>query len=940
MSQVQATWTPDGRLFCWSVPDPLEVACAREWPDLLLAEGVGADRTVVIPGETPTRVRVPGLDLTLTEALRLLSGLSFDRPVSDSVRCWSTAAKLALRIAASQQVAPTVRDHRACWKGLFIREQDQRLLELLTDALPISGRSIPTKSTGSPRLMTSETALRTFIDQTVDHLYRRGVWPGPALGWPRDLAQALTGQERSFSPREARLQSLPSAFEAWSSGADSTSLVLELRLELPRGRGKAFPLKLFGLAAHDDTQRTPLLDAWRAGPTIRLGDNLIEHPAYNAMRGLARASRLWSPLSRALDGSEPTDLKLNHDEVWSFLDKGVKVLRGAGVRVKIPQDFEQAGARRIRARMRIETSEGADNLSLGELLTFRWEVTLGDQLISGADFQDLLKRKSPVVQFQDQWVLLDPAEIRKLPKDLGELGRLPAAEALRAVLAGEYRGVPVIADQRLDLLLQALREPPEAKLPPGFVGELRPYQKRGYSWLATLGRMGLGCCLADDMGLGKTVQLIAHLLNRKGRPHLVVCPTSVLGNWRREIQRFAPSLKVVRYHGVDRSPAAMRRADVVLTTYGLLHRDLPDFQKVRWDVFALDEAQAIKNPDSKRARAARALQARHRVALSGTPVENRLDELWSIMEFLVPGLLGPRRTFERTVAIPIERFGDEDVAHSLKLGVAPFLMRRVKSDPAIIDDLPDKIERKDYVPLTAEQAALYKQVVDEAMERIEASESNERRSHVFSMLIKLKQVCNHPLHYLKESGRLVGRSGKIERFGELVELIVQGGERAIVFTQYRQMGDLLVRYLIEHHDLTAPFLHGGTPAEKREEMVRTFQEDEDTCPILIISLRAGGTGLNLTRATHVIHYDRWWNPAVEDQATDRAYRIGQKRNVQVHKMVTQGTLEERIDQLLEDKRALADQVVGSGEGLVAELDDTALRMLVSLGEDALIEEDR
>ncbi|TVQ91304.1 MAG: DEAD/DEAH box helicase [Deltaproteobacteria bacterium] len=939
MSQVQATWTPDSRLFCWSVRDPLELACARELPDLLLSVGAAATRQVVIPGERPRRVKVDGLDLSISEALRLLTNLNLERPVSDSVRCWSVAAKLALQIAISQQVAPTVINGEALWKALFIREQDQRTLERLIDALPTSGRSVPTGTPSAPRLLTTERALRSFIDQVIDSLYRRGVWPGPSLGWAHDLAQALTGPNRDFSPREARLQNLPTTFQAWSSGADSSSLTLELRLELPRGRARTFPLRLYVTATHDDTARAPILQAWRAGASFKLGDSLIEHPAYYAMRDLSRASRLWSPLAQALRGPEPEDLKLGPDEVWSFLSRGVGALRGAGLRVGIPKDFEQAGARRIRARMRIEARDDGHRLALSEMLSFRWEVTLGDQLIEGSDFKTLLKKESPVVRFQNQWVLLDPAEIRRLPDDLGEIGNLPAAEALRAVLTGEYRGVPVIADEKLDLVLRALRDPPETPLPEGFQGTLRPYQTRGYSWLTTLGRMGLGCCLADDMGLGKTVQLIAHLLDRRGRPHLVVCPTSVLGNWRREIQRFAPTLKVLRYHGVERKPQDLSKADVVLTTYGLLSRDVEALREVAWDVFALDEAQAIKNPDSKRARAARSIQASHRVALSGTPVENRLDELWSIMEFLVPGLLGPRRTFERNVAIPIERFGDEAVAHSLKLGIAPFLLRRLKSDPAIIDDLPDKIERKDFVPLSAEQARLYQQVVDEAMEQIELAETNERRTHVFSMLTKLKQVCNHPAQYLKEPGRLDGRSGKLERFSELVELIVRGGERAIIFSQYRQMGDLLVRHLEEHHDLPTPFLHGGTPAEKREEMVRSFQEDDDASPILLVSLRAGGTGLNLTRATHVIHYDRWWNPAVEDQATDRAYRIGQRQNVQVHKMITQGTLEERIDQLLEDKRALADQVVGSGEGLVAELDDSALRMLVSLGEDAMIEED-
>ncbi len=941
MTVIQATWTPEGRLFCWSITDPLEHACARELPDLLMVEARAATRGIAAPAGDGKRVQVPGIEIELAHALPFLVGLNVEQPASDSLRCWSAAAKLALRLAVGQLVAPTLHDGQARWKALLVLEEDQQLFEQIVAALPLAGRAIPAKPVGPILLAPAEAALRRFLDDAVDALYRRGAWPGPSLGWVRDFARALTGPDRAFTPREARLQTLPTQVAAWADGADSTSLVLDVRLELSRGNRTIFPLKIVAVASHDPSLRTTLDAAWQAGETLQLGDDLIEHPAWYVIRGLARACRLWPRLAATLDGDRPTDLELDPAGAWEFLSQGAPALADAGFRVRVPPEFEAAGDRRIRARMRIEADDVGDPTALGHLFTVRWEVTLGDQLIDGAEFNRLLAQNAPIVRHRGQWVVLDPAEVRLLPKDLGQAGTLPAAEALRAVLVGEYRGVPVVADQRLDLVIQALREPPEVLVPDGFHGTLRPYQRRGFSWLATLGRLGLGACLADDMGLGKTVQLIAHLLDRRGRPHLVVCPTSVIGNWRREIERFAPSLKVHVHHGADRRGAMVRRADVVLTSYGLLARDLELLTAIPWDVFVLDEAQAIKNPDSQRAKCAREIKARHRIALSGTPVENRLEELWSIFEFLVPGLLGPRRAFERNVAVPIERFGDEAIAHQLKLGVSPFLLRRMKSDPAIIDDLPDKIERKDYVPLTSEQARLYEEVVDEAMSGIEtAGGGNERRALVLAMLTKLKQVCNHPDHLLKHGGKLVGRSGKLERFGELVEVIVPSGDRAIVFTQYREMGDRLVRYLHEEHDLDVPFLHGGTPAEHRDRMVKAFQDDDRAPPLLLISLKAGGTGLNLTRATHVIHYDRWWNPAVEDQATDRAYRIGQRRNVQVHKLITQGTLEERIDKLLDEKRALADQVVGTGEGLATELDDAALRSLVMLGDDAVVEDDR
>ena len=931
-------------MFFWSLEEPLEVTAGRELPLLLRLSGEGATRPLASPGEGYKRRRTYGLDVDFAELVPMMVDLPRDAKVSDGVRCLAAAVKLGLRLAAAQRAVPTVIDGEARWRALFMHEEDRRSLDDIAAALPAWSRAEPLNDRGPVTLPTARRVVRGWVDRTIDTLYRTETWPNPARGWARDLGESLRGPDASFQLREARYQAIPELLRAWSNEADAGAVVLGLKLGLPRGRGSSFPLKLQLVAGHDADASVPIEAAWDAGPEIELGGQSHEHPAHHALRGLARASRTWGPLRKALQGERPIDLMLNADEAWSFLSKGAPALREAGFVVRIPAEFEAAGSRRLRARMRIEVPDtDADGaISLDGLLTFRWEVTIGDRQVDGDTFHALIKKKSPIVRHDGQWVLLDPAEVKKLPTDLTGEGTLPGAAALRAVLTGEHQGIPVVADQRLDLIIEALRNPPETPVPEGFVGTLRPYQHRGFSWLVTLGRLGLGACLADDMGLGKTVQLIAYLLSRgrTGKPHLVVCPTSVLGNWTREIKRFAPDLKVMRYHGLYRNPRRFRGHDVVLTTYGLLSRDAEDLEEFDWDVVVLDEAQAIKNPDSKRARAARGLRARHRVAMSGTPVENRLDELWSLMEFLVPGLLGPRRAFHRNVAVPIERFGDEDLANQLRLGVSPFLMRRLKSDPDIIDDLPDKIERKDYPSLTAEQARLYEQVFEESMERIREAEDIERRGRVLAMLTALKQVCNHPDHYLKEGGPLAGRSGKLERVRDLITAITEANDRALIFTQYREMGERLKTFLRDTFSMEAPFLHGGTAAHERERMVDAFQEDEDAAPVLIISLRAGGTGLNLTRATHVIHYDRWWNPAVEDQATDRAYRIGQHRNVQVYKMITQGTLEERIDALLEEKRALAEQVVGSGEGWVTELDDDALRALVSLGEDAVVEDER
>ena len=452
------------------------------------------------------------------------------------------------------------------------------------------------------------------------------------------------------------------------------------------------------------------------------------------------------------------------------------------------------------------------------------------------------------------------------------------------------------------------------------------------------------------MGLGKTVQLIAFLLARRaarpddGRPTLIVCPTSVLGNWERELSRFAPTLPVLRHHGPERArrPDALRSAPphaAVITTYALLRRDATLLGQIDWAVASLDEAQNIKNAASRQAQAARALKAAHRFALTGTPVENRLAELWSIFEFCAPGLLGPLERFRKRFALPIERYRDERAARDLRRLVGPFILRRVKSDPAIIPDLPPKQEMAVVCTLSREQATLYQAAVEDTMERIEAAEGIQRRGLVLALLTALKQICNHPAHYLREPGPLPGRSGKLDRLTEMLEETVAAGDRALIFTQFREMGDRLVGHLARALETEVLFLHGGVPRVARDAMVHRFQEETSGPSLFVLSLKAGGTGLNLTRASRVFHYDRWWNPAVEDQATDRAHRIGQRQVIQVYRFLTAGTVEEKIDALLIDKRALADRIVGAGEAWITELSDIELRQLLSLGRDAVVGDD-
>ena len=627
-------------------------------------------------------------------------------------------------------------------------------------------------------------------------------------------------------------------------------------------------------------------------------------------------------------------------------------------------------------------SSGGSPMLTGLLTGFRWEIALGDETLSEEEFAAIVAAKSPLVRWRDRWVRVDPGS-REWFGRLREAGEMSLSEALALSLEGNaawfadgespldqgFRGFPldqgfgespldraldqdpdevgaepieVVADGGVALLLDRIRaacdHPPAPRTPDGFVGELRGYQRRGVAWLGGMGELGLGAVLADDMGLGKTIQLIAHLLDRPAQgPFLIVCPTSVVGNWEREVHRFAPQMPVVRYHGADRPRTLGGLAGSVLTTYGTLRRDADLLAAVDWDVVALDEAQYVKNPATAAARAVRRLRARQVVALTGTPLENRLSELWSVLDATNPGLLGTRASFGRRFAAPIEKRHDGAAAARLRRLVAPFVLRRSKTDPAVVADLPSKIERTVICPLTAEQAALYQAAVDRTLSMLAGAEKMQRRGRILALLTELKQICNHPAQYLDETApRLPGRAGKLAATQEIVAEATHAGDRLLIFTQFAAMGRLLTAQLSRDLDVDVPFLHGGVAVGGRDRMVERFQSDPDASPVLIVSLRAGGTGLNLTAATHVIHYDRWWNPAVEDQATDRAHRIGQTRTVEVHKLVTAGTLEERIAELLERKRALVDAVVGAGEAWITELDDEALAELVALSRDVSI----
>jgi SNF2 family DNA or RNA helicase len=676
---------------------------------------------------------------------------------------------------------------------------------------------------------------------------------------------------------------------------------------------------------------------------------------HDVIASIGRMARAAPVLASMLDDAKPTGTELDTVELLTFAAQNIEPLSDIGIEVLLPSWWTRRGRIKLRAKSsnRKSTSQsqsgsGKSILGLQQMVKFSWEAALGDLSLTKAELEALQKSataKQNLVRVRGQWVTVERTEIEALMKLIGTSGEATAAEMLRTALGLggivtppglEIQGVAATGwlGTLLDDALHSSAAP--ISTPPNFDGILRAYQERGVGWLTFLGRLGLGACLADDMGLGKTAQLIATLLaDPVPGPTLVLCPVSVLGNWARELARFTPHLTVAIHHGSSRldDPSLLAVSDVVLSTYSLVARDLDTLNAVDWARIVLDEAQQIKNPGTTQARAVATLRASRRIALTGTPVENRLTELWSIMNVLNPGLLGNLSSFKKTFATPIEKHNNEEAAALLRRVTTPFVLRRMKTDRSIINDLPDKIEMTEHCPLTKEQATLYQAVVDELIEASENNEGIARKGLVLSGISKLKQVCNHPAHFLGDGSALSGRSGKLERIEELIEEILSAQEKVLCFTQYAEWGELLVPYLAQRFATDPLWLHGGVTRKKRDAMVEQFG-DVNGPPVFLLSLKAGGTGLNLTAASHVIHLDRWWNPAVEDQATDRAYRIGQKRSVLVHKLVSAGTIEEKIDEMIASKRKLAGSIVGSSENWITELSTEDLRSVISLRTDA------
>lgn len=965
-----AFWAPDGE----TLPD------VRSSVDVPTAGAPGlasaSDEITVVDGVGRRPVSVPAVTLPVRDALPLLARARFSATASAATAFWGAASLLALDLVARGLLLPGLgADDVDAWRAGPLGPEELAELRTLAASMPPTAHAVPLSPDEPSLLPEPEALLRAFANAVADTL-------------PRTPAAELAAGGTAFAADEP--QRIPGQ-RTWAgdvAAVHDAGVRLSLRLELPgftadaeEAPGFRAVLQLHAVA--DPTLVADAAEVWAGsgrnaaafGPRARM----------DALLALRRAARAWAPLTPLLTAAVPDTVELADEEVAELLGAAGRALAAAGVQVHWPRELADrltadavigplgADTRGAQGAVGVSRSAGQTGgagsaedpdgagggsaagefdgfrasglpsfLSADALLGFNWRFAVGDRELTRAELDRLAEAGRPLVRLRDRWVLVDPAEVLRARSQQDR--ELTPVDALSAVLTGttEVEGqlVEVAATGWLERLRERLADPeggrPEVAQPPALAADLRDYQLRGLDWLHRMTSLGLGGCLADDMGLGKTITVIALHLHRQSDPAaagptLVVCPTSLMGNWQREIEKFAPGTPVRRFHGATRDLEDLDESGFVLTTYGTMRLDAARLAARNWGLVVADEAQHVKNPYSATARQLRTIGARARVALSGTPVENNLSELWAILDWTTPGLLGSLGAFRNRFAAAVEGGRDPAAAARLAALVRPFLLRRRKSDPGIAPELPPKTETDRAVSLTPEQAGLYEAVVRETLAAIAEADGMERRGLVVKLLTGLKQICNHPAQYLKEEGpRIEGRSGKLELLDELLDTILAEGACTLVFTQYVGMARLLETHLAAR-GVRTQFLHGGTPVAEREAMVARFQNGE--VPVFLLSLKAAGTGLNLTRAEHVVHYDRWWNPAVEAQATDRAYRIGQDRPVQVHRLIAEGTIEDRIATMLDRKRELADSVLGTGGDAppeLTELTDAELAELVRL----------
>lgn len=684
---------------------------------------------------------------------------------------------------------------------------------------------------------------------------------------------------------------------------------------------------------------------------ISIMDSLMLNPDENP-----GAELLFKELAKGLKETTPASIELSPASTLFFLKNASLEMQSQGVGLFLPSWWLKRHRTRASLSMRPASSLTGFNNSTGDysgVFDVNWKITIDDKDVTLEELEEMSRQKMSLIKFRDTWIEVDVKQLKETLKFLKKTPeKLSLNEAMRLTLEHSAEdtekgdSTPSInAGGWLRQILEKLsnkKKELDSSVAKTFQGILRPYQNKGLAWLEYLSQIGLGACLADDMGLGKTVQALAMLQKRFLKKNcsdkccLIISPTSIVDNWAHETHKFTPDLQVFVHHGQQRPKKEefkkiYEKYNIIITSYGLVQRDIEILLDYKWSVLIIDEAQKIKNPGTKQSKSVKKIRAHFKIAMTGTPVENNLWDLWSIMDFLNPGYLGKKREFKTAFAQAVDDSDSgNELKNRLKRLTSPLILRRHKTDKDIISDLPEKIENKIYCNLTMEQAALYKAVLDKSRENIEDSSDIKRKGIILSTLTKLKQICNHPAHFLKDNSPLQGRSGKFEHLMEMLDEAIQNGDHALIFTQYKEMGDLLQAYIANLFNEDVFYLHGGISKNNRNKMVTSFQQDKKAPSVFILSLRAGGVGLNLTRANHVFHFDRWWNPAVENQATDRAYRIGQKRTVQVHKLICSGTLEENIDALLFSKEKIANDIVSAGENWLTNLSNNELKELLAL----------
>ena len=939
--------------------------------------------------------QVQGLALEPAAATEWLSRLPLSGrhpDLAEELRWWSHLQRWALSLVARGRWIPQVElskgegyPHRARWVPLLNREEDRRRLEDLAVSLPLvatcalpwrepMGRRSNRTTRLRPEAMraanpvaccrprSGRLRVATLLEDLVDALLRKDFEPNlddldPLLSaWQ----QALGSETGVIDLGEEDAERLSSTSLHWREGiaGDVAAARTCLELQTPPEGEELWDLRFALQAESDPSLKLPAASAWASGAnTLQLGEVKVEQPGEVLLEGLGRALTVFPPIERGLESATPESMQLTPAEAFVLVRTAARQLRDAGLGVDLPASLSGGLASRLGLAIKAELPERSTGFTLGESLSWSWDLMIGGVTLTLRELERLSGKRSPLVRHKGAWIELRPNDLKNAERFCAANPELSLDDALRLTATeGELlMRLPVHqfeAGPRLQAVLEQYHQqkaPDPLPAPDGFCGQLRPYQERGLGWLAFLNRFDQGACLADDMGLGKTIQLLAFLQYLKTeqelkRPVLLVAPTSVLTNWKREAEAFTPDLSVREHYGPRRpsTPASLKKSlsdvDLVLTSYGLLQRDSELLETLDWQGVVIDEAQAIKNPGAKQSQAARDLaragkSGRFRIALTGTPVENRVSELWALMDFLNPKVLGEEDFFRQRYRLPIERYGDMSSLRDLKARVGPFILRRLKTDKAIISDLPEKVELSEWVGLSKEQKSLYSKTVEDTLDAIARAPRGQRHGQVLGLLTRLKQICNHPALALREETvdrEFLGRSAKLQRLDEILDEVIEAGDRALLFTQFAEWGHLLQAWMQQRWKAEVPFLHGGTRKSERQAMVDRFQEDPRGPQLFLLSLKAGGVGLNLTRASHVFHLDRWWNPAVENQATDRAYRIGQTSRVMVHKFITSGSVEEKIDRMIREKSRLAEDIVGSGEEWLGSLGGDQLRDLVAL----------